>query len=148
MTTETSGVNVHQVSWLWICITRPHNPITTILMTTNILGERVPHRSWWYGVHHKTMQNKYSNVQRWDLFCDQATMTGNVTDKARGWLPSCRSPLAWCSSRYHTIQTWQRQLPDLTKKTSRYQPSSPSNLQIEKIMVVWWSSPDETVHVW
>ena len=44
-------------------------------MTTNLLGERVPQRSWWYGVHHLTRQNKYSNVQHWDLLCNQTAVT-------------------------------------------------------------------------
>ena len=83
----------------WICITRPHNPITTIIMTNQRLGRARPSKDHGgVGVHHKTIQNKKSNVHHWDLLCNQTTMTGNVTEKRHvDGFNQCRAPLVWCS---------------------------------------------------
>ena len=68
-------------------------------MTTTVLGERVPQRSWWYGVHHMRHRTNMAMFITGELLCNQTTMTGNVTEKRHvgGWLPSCRSPSVSCS---------------------------------------------------
>ena len=71
--------------------------------------------------------------------------TGTCSATKRRWLATLQTRHA--DGSHHVDHHWYG-VRLLTKKTSRYQPSSPSNLQLEKIMVAWWSSPDETVHVW
>ena len=75
------------------------------------------------GVHHKTIQRKYSNVHHWDLLCNQTTMTGNVTEK-NTWMASMSITI---SKVFVHLDTTQYRYSNDNYQTSQRKPQDISH---------------------